>query len=115
MITRILKPEERYRAALTIATAYERPLDFEKEKEACLSLTQAQKDNILHPKGTQEPALPSEVIQSPKYWATLTDDEETLYSCLDISTLVSEPGTAWCGWLMWNAPFRSVAAKERAA
>jgi predicted acetyltransferase len=86
MITRILKPEERYRAALTIATAYERPLDFEKEKEACLSLTQVQKDNILHPNNAQEAALPSEVIQSPKFWATLTDDEETLFSCLDIST-----------------------------
>jgi predicted acetyltransferase len=86
MITRLLKPEERYRAALTMAAAYERCFDYKKEKEACLSLTQAEKDNILHPKSAQEPALPSEVIQSPKCWASLTDDEETLFSCLDVYT-----------------------------
>jgi hypothetical protein len=98
MITRLLKPEERYRAALTMAAAYERCRDTKKEKEACLSLTQAGKDNILHPKSAQEPALPSEVMQSPKCWASPTDDEEILFSCLDVSPTPSNLLGSRCSW-----------------
>ena len=54
MITRLLKLEERYWAVLTIAVAFEKSLDYKKGKETCLSLTQAEKDNILHPKSPQE-------------------------------------------------------------
>lgn len=86
MITRMLEPYEGYRASLTAAVAFEGRCDYEKEREANLALTEEEVDNIVHPKGAPEPALPSETIRSPKCWASLSDDGETLYSCMNITT-----------------------------
>lgn len=86
MITRMLEPYEGYRASLTAAVAFEGRCDYEKEKEANLALTDEEIDQILHPKGAPEPALPSESIRSPKCWATLSDGGETVYSCMNVHT-----------------------------
>lgn len=74
MITRLLRPDEAWKADVAKAVAFEFGIDIEKKKEDC-----------CEPK-TKEPytgALPHD-NRSPMTWASLADDDDTLYGCVGV-------------------------------
>ena len=74
MITRLLRPDEAWKADIAKAVAFEFGIDIEKKKEEC-----------REPKA-KEPytgSLPHD-DRSPMTWASFADDDETLFGCVGV-------------------------------
>ena len=79
MITRILEPNELYLARLVQTVCFEGSMDFEKEKEAALSMT---------PEEIAGAKQPCEWGPFPKSrcWGAFSDDSKTLMGCVNVNS-----------------------------
>ena len=91
MIVKILEPNEKYKASLAMAVAFEYGLDYQKEKAQALTMDDKA---IAAAKALPEvpdsaPALPSDAFIPSLCFASLSDDEEQLYGCMDLNTFTA--------------------------
>lgn len=74
MITRLLRPDEAWKADIAKAVAFEFGIDIEKKKEECREPKE---------KAPYAGSLPHD-DRSPMTWASLADDDETLFGCIGV-------------------------------
>lgn len=91
MIVRILEPNEKYKASLAMAVAFEYGIDYRKEKTQ--ALTMSRKDceaaKALPEVPENVPALPSDSYPATLCFGSLSDDEQDLYGCMDLNTFTA--------------------------